>query len=68
MINVIKEKRKDVFLKEADIKKAFEHMGEIKEIKALVEGNQSGVEEKTYVDLHEILTSKDKIKELKVIS
>lgn len=68
MINVIREKRKDVFLKEADIRKAFEHMGEIKEIKALVEGNQSEIAEKIYVDLHEILTSKDKIKELKVIS
>lgn len=68
MINVIREKRKAVFLKEADIRKAFEHMGEIKEIKALVEGNQSEIEEKIYVDLHEILTSKDKIKELKVIS
>lgn len=68
MINVIREKRKDVLLKEADIKKAFEHMGEIKEIKALVEGNQSEIEEKIYVDLHEILTSKDKIKQLTVIS
>lgn len=68
MINVIREKRKAVFLKEADIRKAFEHMGEIKEIKALVEGNQSEIEEKIYVDLHEILTSKDKIKQLTVIS
>lgn len=68
MINVIREKRKDVFLREADIRKAFEHMGEIKEIKALVEGNQSEIEEKTYVNLHELLNSKDKIKELKVIS
>lgn len=68
MINVIREKRKDVCLKEADIRKAFEHMGETKEIKALVEGNQSEIEEKIYVDLHEILTSKDKIKQLTVIS
>lgn len=63
MIKLIREKRKDVFLEEPDISRAFEHMGDVKEIEAKI-----GDETKTYNSLDEVLNSKDKISELKIIS
>ena len=63
MIKVTREKRQDVFLGEADIRRAFDHMGDVKEVKAKV-----GDETKTYNSLDEVLNSKDKISELKIIS